>query len=155
MPSSKSDPKTSALRQSGCLHPRPGLVRDEAFTSLPFFDPRDLLQAKYEMLRRVRVDGSSVGDSARAFGLSRQTYYNALRAYQSGGLPALLPARPGPRRPHKLTAEVLAALRSERAARPGTGARELARMVADRFGVQLHPRSIERALAHKDEDLPP
>ena len=154
MPPAKSDPKASALRQNGCLHPRPGLVRDEAFTTHPFFDPRDLLQAKYEMLRRVRVDGSSVRDSARAFGLSRQTFYNARRAYESGGLPALLPAKPGPRQPHKLTAEVLAALRSERAARPGTDARELARMVADRFGIQLHPRSIERALARKD-DAPP
>ena len=36
-------------------------VRDPLFTSgSPFFDPRDLVQVKYELLRRVRVDGDSV-----------------------------------------------------------------------------------------------
>jgi hypothetical protein len=33
--------------------------------------PRDLVQVKYEMLRRVRVDGHSVSQSATGFGLSR------------------------------------------------------------------------------------
>ncbi|WP_423926832.1 DNA cytosine methyltransferase [Candidatus Palauibacter sp.] len=109
------DDKTRTLREHGCLNPRPERVREPRFLDNAFFDPRDLVQVKYEMLRRVREDGESVSGSAARFGLSRPTFYLAQRAYEAGGLPALLPERPGPRRPHKLSAEVVAALRAARA----------------------------------------
>ena len=44
------DDKPRILRQHGCLNARPGDVRDELFLANAFFDPRDLLQVKYEML---------------------------------------------------------------------------------------------------------
>jgi len=58
------DPKAAALRDQGCLHPHPEQVTDDHFASSEFFDARDLVQVKYEMLRRVHVDGRSVSDSA-------------------------------------------------------------------------------------------
>ena len=155
MPSAKDKAKDAILRQRGCRHPRPDAVRDEGFASHAFFDSRDLLQVKYEMLRRVRVDGWTVRASARAFGLSRPTFYAARKAYEQGGLPALLPAKPGPRRPHKLSGELLQALRAERAQRPAASAADLARLAVQRFGVQVHPRSIARALARKESDDSP
>ena len=84
------------LRRRGCLHPHAGQVTDELFADHEFFDPRDLVQVKYEMLRRVRVDGDAVSRSAARFGLSRPAYYQARQAYEAGGLPALLPRKPGP-----------------------------------------------------------
>jgi len=57
MPRRKRDPKAEILRERGCLHPHPEKVSDEAFATNEFFDPRDLVQVKYEMLRRVQVDG--------------------------------------------------------------------------------------------------
>jgi hypothetical protein len=61
--------KESALRRHHALNPRPNAVRDPAFTSgNPFFDPRDLVQVKYEMLRRVREEGDSVSQAAAEFG---------------------------------------------------------------------------------------
>ena len=105
------DAKTHALKQHGCLNPCAEAVRDELFLSNAFFDPRDLVQVKYEMLRRVREDGVPVSRAAASFGVSRPTWYQAQRAYEAGGLPALLPHRPGPRRPHKLSDEVVEALR--------------------------------------------
>ena len=89
----RDDTKHKALRDSGTINPHPEKVTDELFTSNEFFDPRDLLQVKYEMLRRVRVDGQSVSQSALRFGLSRPTYYQAEKAYQEGGLPALWPGQ--------------------------------------------------------------
>ena len=89
------DHKTRTLRERGCLNVRPEKVRDELFLSNAFFDPRDLLQVKYEMLRRVREEGESVSAAATRFGLSRPTFYTALRAYEAGGLPALVPVAPG------------------------------------------------------------
>ena len=52
----KSTPKRQVLRQTGTLNPRPDRVTDELFAGSDFFDPNDLLQVKYEMLRRVHSD---------------------------------------------------------------------------------------------------
>lgn len=146
-----ADAKTRALKQHGCLNPHAEDVTDELFVSNAFFDPRDLLQVKYEMLRRVREDGVPVSRAAATFGVSRPTWYQAQRAYDAGGLPALLPHRPGPRRAHKLTEEVLDALRTAKAEHPALTARELVELVRERFGISVHRRSIDRALARGEK----
>ena len=142
-----ADAKTRSLKEHGCLNPRAERVRDELFLSNPFFDPRDLLQVRYEMLRRVREDGVPVSRAAASFGVSRPTWYQAQRAYEAGGLPGLLPDRPGPRRPHKLSDEVVEALRAAKSERPELTAAELVELVRGRFGISVHRRSIDRALA--------
>src|SRR5260370_28836282 len=107
-----SDEKLKALRQSHALHPHPEGVRDPLFTiGSPFFDPHDLVQVKYELLRRVRVDGDSVSHATSLFALSRPTFYAALAAWERSGLLGLLPEPPGPRQGHKLTEEIIALLR--------------------------------------------
>ena len=142
------DEKGAALRAARALTPRPEAVVDPAFTSgQPFFDARDLVQVKYEMLRRVHAEGHTVTAAAAAFGFSRPSYYLAQAAWQAGGLLGLLPARPGPRGGHKLTAEVVAFLAEQRARAPRPRLADLARLVEERFGLAVHPRSIERALA--------
>lgn len=73
----EEDPKVKALRARRSLNPRPGMVRDERFAGSAFFDARDLVQVKYEMVRRVRVDGDAVSRSAAAFGFSRPSFYEA------------------------------------------------------------------------------
>ena len=155
MPPRKPDPKADALRQRGCLHPHPEKVSDELFSSTEFFDPRDLLQVKYEMLRRVRVDGHTVSQAAAGFGLSRPSFYRAQVVYEEGGLPALLPRKPGPRRAHKLSEEVVEALRDTLAQEPDSDAAALAAWVEKRFGISIHPRSIERALARQEKKRQP
>ena len=146
----RGDPKLEALRAERSLNPRPEEVRDPAFAASEFFDPRDLVQVKYEMVRQVRVDGQPVSRSAAAFGFSRPSFYQAAAAVEEAGLAGLVPARPGPRRAHKLTDEVVAFARQARAADPAPGWAELAASIADRFGVRVHPRSVERALARAE-----
>lgn len=144
------DSKAEALRAQGALHPRPDAVRAAVFETHPFFDRRDVVQVKYEMLRRVDVEGQPITASAEAFGFSRPTFYQAAAAFQRAGLPGLLPQKRGPRRAHKLGDEVMAfvqALRAEEA----VAARALARRVQERFGVHVHPRSIERALRRAEK----
>ena len=141
------DPKVAALRSTRTLNPHPEAVRDPAFTSGdPFFDPRDLLQVKYEMLRRVQLDGQPVTTTATAFGFSRPSFYATLAAWQAGGLSALLPARPGPRSAHKLTPDVVAFLVDYHAQHPHMRSAELAQLLNEHFGLLVHPRSVERAL---------
>jgi len=144
----RADPKEGALRAARSLNPRPEAVTDEAFTAgREFFDARDLVQVKYEMVRRVRAEGQPVTAAAAAFGFSRPSYYQAAAAVDAAGLAGLVPARPGPRRAHKLTAEVVAFAAGERAADPSLSSAALAEAITARFGITVHPRSVERALA--------
>jgi transposase len=122
------------------------LVTDPLFQGQPFFDSRDLLQVKYEMLRKVDIDGVPVSTAATAFGLSRPSYYQARSAFEHGGLAGLTPQKRGPRRAHKFSAEVLELLGQLRAERPEIRYDELAERVRERFGVAVNPRSIERHL---------
>lgn len=147
--SQAKDPKREALRQRGLLHPHPADVTDPLFRQHDFFDPRDLLQVKYEMLRRVQVEGSSVTAATAAFGFSRPVFYQALAAYQHHGLPGLLSQRPGPRRAHKLSDAVLDFVQQHKANNPTLRRAALADLIQDTFGLIVHPRSLERALARR------
>lgn len=143
----RQDPKEEALRASRALNPRPESVVDPEFATSEFLDARDLVQVRYEMVRRVRQEGGTVSAAASAFGFSRPSWYAAAAALDDAGLPGLLPARPGPRRAHKLTEEIVAFLRAACEEDPSLRAPELADRVDETFGVRAHPRSIERALA--------
>ena len=142
--------KTAALRRHHALHPRPQAVRDPAFTSdNPFFDPRDLVQVKYEMLRRVRQEGHSVSESAAAFGFSRPSFYQARAQFEQDGLPGLVPQRPGPKRAHKLSEAVVDLLEAVLAEEATVSSRRLAELLEEQLGLRVHPRSVERALARR------
>src|SRR4030042_499274 len=96
------DPKSKALQEQRCLNPRPEKVSSELFQQSDFFDPRDLLQVKYEMLRQVRVERQPIRQAALQFGFSRPTSYKALAIFDRTGLLGLVRIKPGPRRAHKL-----------------------------------------------------
>ena len=93
----RPDPKEAALAAARCLNPHPEQVRDPGFLSSEFFDARDVVQVKYEMVRKVKADGAPVTAAAAAFGYSRPSYYEAAAALERSGLEGLVPARPGPR----------------------------------------------------------
>jgi transposase len=144
-----SDEKLALLRQSHTLHPHPEGVRDPLFLSgSPFFDPRDLVQVKYELLRRVRVDGYSVAQAASLFALSRPTFYAAHAAWEQAGIAGLLPQPTGPRHAHKLTEELIVQLRP---LAKTMSAPQLAEWLQEQHHLRVHPRSIERALARSEK----
>ena len=147
-PKPKPDRKQLALRQEGTLNPHPEQVTDELFLTNQFFDARDLVQVKYEMLRRVQCDGQPISRAAAAFGFSRPSFYQAKATFQQGGLPALMPHKRGPKQAHKLTSEVLAFVRQLRQENPSGRPADLAARIQEKYGIAVHPRSIERALMH-------
>jgi transposase len=144
-----SDEKQTLLRQSHTLHPHPDQVHDPLFTSgSPFFDSRDLVQVKYELLRRVRVDGYSIAQATTLFALSRPTFYAAQTAWEQAGIAGLLPEPTGPRHGYKLTEELLAQLQPlARTMSPP----QLAEWLQQQYHLIVHPRSIERALARSEK----
>jgi transposase len=143
--------KRDALRRQGTLNPHPELVGDALFQQSDFFDPDDLVQVRYEMLRRVQIGHHSVSQSAAVFGFSRPTYYQAESDFQSHGLAGLLPQKRGPRQAHKLTPRVLEYVRQMRSERPSLSSTDLGAAIQERFGIAVHPRSIERALARREK----
>ncbi len=145
----QQDSKGRALREHGALHPRPSQVRDPIFENNGFFDPRDLVMVKYEMIRRVRVEHRPASEAANAFGFSRVALYQAMAAFHAEGLPGLLPRRRGPKAANKLTNDVLEFIDQQRAADGGLRAPALAKMIKEHLGLTVHPRSIERALARR------
>jgi len=147
------DPKSRALQQEASLHPHPEQVTDELFLTQEFFDPRDLVQVKYEMLRRVQSEGQAVSQSAVNFGFSRPSFYQAQAAFEQGGLPGLMPRKRGPKTAHKLTAEVLAFVRQAQQEDPSLRPAALASLIKNRYGVSVHPRSVERALTRRQKKL--
>jgi transposase len=153
MPGRKQrDSKGVSLQQHGTLNPRPRDVTDPLFQENEFFDGRDLVQVKYEMLRRVRVDGTSVSQSATLFGFSRPSYYQAQMAFEEDGLVGLIPEKRGPKGAHKLNTEVLDFVAQAQATQPAPRLTELARLIEERFGFHVHPRSIERALSRRKKN---
>ena len=142
----RPDPKAHFLAQCGALHPHPQRVRDALFRGSTFFDPRDRVQVRYEMVRRFRVNGQAAVAVARSFGVSRQSLYLLARAFQGRGLPGLFPSKRGPKAARKCTDEVLALVHARLAESPGRTADELLSEVQRRLGIHLHRRTLQRRL---------
>jgi len=146
LPMADQDTKLRTLQQQGTLNPRPKAVRDALFLQDDFFDPRDLVQVKYEMLRRVRTEGKPVTDAAANFGFSRPSFYQAQSAFEQDGLAGLVPHKRGPKQAYKLTEEVLTFIGEARQNEPSIRLPDLVKRIQERFGTKVHPRSIERSL---------
>jgi transposase len=144
-----TDAKQQALRECAALHFRPQDVTDELFSSHEFFDPHDLVQVKYEMLRRVQIDQQSVVQAASAFGFSRPSFYQAWEAFQQAGLPGLIPKRRGPKQAHKLSDEVLDYLEQLQMVDEALRTPQLCEKLLKKFGLSVHRRSLERALSRR------
>ena len=130
-----------ALTEAGLLHPDPDAVLAPLFTGgSGFFLASDKVQVKYEMLRARLVDGLPVAEAAAAHGYSRAAFYLVAAAFEQSGMAGLIDERRGRRGPVKLRAEIVDFIRAEE---HGSGA-QVAEQVAERFGVLLHRRTIER-----------
>ena len=138
--------KQERLREAGTLNRTPEKVREPAFAAGDFFDSRDLLQVRYEMVRLVRKGGATLAQAAERFGVSRPTCFRMVKSFERGGLQGLIPAKRGPRGPHKITAEMLRFVEDYREQHGRVGARRLVRMIEAEFGVRVHPRGLEKAL---------
>jgi transposase len=149
----KRDTKRETLAKDGALNPRPEAIRDAVFTGNPFFDAKDLVQVRYEMVRQHRVDGVAISEASTNFGVSRPTFYKAFRALQKAGLPGLLPSQRGPKDGHKISAEVVAFVADLRAASSGLTTSQCLKEIETRFGIKVHRRSLERALARKKKRI--
>lgn len=141
--------KIQALRRSGTLNANPQKVRQSAFIEGGFFDPHDLVQLKYETLRAVENDGKPIVEAALEFGLSRPTIYECQENFRQDGMEGLLPKKRGPKQPRKLTGEVCKYMSEALLHDPGLKMTALAESIKKRFGIVVHPRTLEKAVVKK------
>ena len=119
-------------------------VESALFQQSDFFDPRDKVQVKYEMLRAALVDSLNVSQASRQHGYSRESFYTAAEAFREQGVPGLAEEKRGPKGARKLTPEVQRFLVQELKKNPSVSSRELAERVAEKLAVDVHRRSVER-----------
>ncbi|MEE8296999.1 MAG: helix-turn-helix domain-containing protein [Hyphomicrobium sp.] len=142
--------KRAHLSDAGVLNAHPARVDDPLFHDHPtFFDANDQLQVRYEMLRSHRVDDQSVVAICQRYGVSRQSFYNVQERFDVEGTVGLLPRKPGPKGPSKLTAEVLQFIARELQDDPDRNVRSLVTELEGRFGVRVHKRTLEKLLAER------
>jgi transposase len=149
----RQDTKKAALARDGALNPHPEAVRDRLFNENPFFDPKDLVQVRYEMVRRHRVDSLPISEVADTFGVSRPTFYKAQSTFADQGLAGLVPQQRGPKEGHKISAEVLAFVEDLKTASPDLTLPQCIAAITARFGVSVHRRSLERAMSRKKKHV--
>ena len=133
------------LKKAGLFNPDQERVKDPLFLEhTNFFDPCDNLQIRYEMLRSHLMESDSVVEVCRRFGISRQSFYTIEEKFKQEGTAGLLPKRPGPRGPSKITAEVLEFVLQCLQAGQKISIIEIKSQIQKKFGVSLHRRTIEK-----------
>ena len=159
----KSDSKQAkirALAEEGTLNPVPGKVQDPKFQDGEFFDPRDIVQVKYEMLRRVSAENASVTSATEDYGVSRPTYYQTRASFEEAGIAGLVPRKRGPQGPHKVRGAVLEFIREQRVEGEPIRARQLGRTDTGKIRSRYPPKDDRasrsgkknRALTHDGGD---
>ena len=141
--------KIELLRGQGVLNRDPESVREPLFKKDAFFDPHDLVQVKYEMIRQVTREGKSVTGASESFGFSRPSFYQAKNSFEDEGVIGLVPKKRGPRHRHKLTEEVLSYVNLRLGQDGDAEIEDIAAEIEEKFSIKIHPRSIRRALEDK------
>lgn len=144
--------KLRALQEQGSVYSSSKKVRDPLFLNEEFFDPNDIVQVKYELLRRVQVEGVSITDAVKNFGFSRLSFYRTLKIFDEFGLPGLIPKKRGPKKAHKMTTEILEFIHNKIQDSPSINNVTLKKMIEEKFNLLVHTRSINRALSPKKKE---
>lgn len=136
--------KMTYLKENETFNLHASSVKDELFMSSKFFDPHDLMQVKYELLRKVSQDNCPVTKAIDLFGISRPYYYKLKAAFKQSGLAGLSSHKRGPKGAHKLTAEVIDFIGRAVETDPAVRNDQLAQRIEEQFGAVIHARTIER-----------
>lgn len=141
------DRKYISLKKNGTLNKDFRKVKDKLFKEHSFFDVKDVIQVKYEMLRRVLREDSSISEAAKNFGFSRPSFYEAKESFELEGLSGLIPKKPGPKKAHKLSEEVMDYIFDNTLEKNKSS--EIKELIQEKFGIKVHTRSIERAISKR------
>jgi transposase len=140
----KEKAKIWYLKKNTTFNSRASEVKDELFLKNAFFDPEDLVQVKYEMLRKVEKEDVGVKEAVHLFGMSRQYYYKIKSAFDQNGMAGLLPDKRGPKHPFKLTDDIVGFINKLVKEKPSEANHQIAEKIEAQFNVAVNPRTIQR-----------
>ena len=147
--------KAEFLKSAGAWNERARQVNSPLFRQSDFFDPRDKVQVKYEMLRGVFADAMTVAGASSTFGYSRESFYTVAEAFREKGLVGLVDGRRGPKQPRKLTPEAQRFLLAQLKKDPAVSSGELTERLAKELCVEVSQRSVERFRSGKKKPRRP
>jgi transposase len=104
----------------------------------------DAVRVAAEIFNDLLRRGDSVVDVCRRFGITRQSFYTLQEKLLRQGTAGLLPRKPGPRGPSKLTEELLAFINQQVQQDQNVSIMSIINDVQVNFGVSLHRRTIEK-----------
>ncbi len=140
-------PKIDFLKSQGLLNPRPERVTHPLFKTLEFFDPRDLPQVRYEMLRAARVEQASVTKACKLLGFSREYFYRLERAFIERGYIALVGSPKGRPPLLALNQEIVHFIVHRKLEQPRMSGEELSKEILKLYKVDCSGRTVERIVA--------
>lgn len=138
------DSKLKILEENGSFNKSADKVKDPIFQNNPFFDAKDIVQVKYEMLRAVKKDQQPVMQIAKTFGFSRVSYYKTLNDFRNNGMEGILPKKRGPQKAHKLTSEIMEYIYEKTTQNPRITKKELVKILETDKGIKIHKRTLEK-----------
>ena len=141
--------KKDFLMKNGAYNKNYEKVKNPKFIKDEFYDPMDIVQVKYEMLKEVSKNGESITAAAADFGFSRTAFYNIKGVFDKEGVCGLVSDKKGPKKPYKLTLEYQKQLDDYIKENPGVSSSELAKMINKGGAVTINKRTIERYRAKK------
>jgi transposase len=142
---SNKDIKYQTLQDNKTLNRHPEQVTDPLFQEHDFFDARDLIQVKYEMLRKVEREQWTVAKASKIFGFSRPSFYKTQHDFEQDGINGLISEKRGPKKAHKISTDIMMfiekLMQSQR-----FPIQTIVKKVEENFNVTVHKRTIERAI---------
>jgi len=141
--------KKEILMANGTFNKNHEKVKKEKFLTEPFYDPMDIVQVKYEMLKDATEGSRQIAKVATEFGLSRASFYKIKEAFESRGLSALVPEKPGPKKPYKLTEPYTEYIDKYISEKPKASSNEIATNLRKDKGLKVSKRTVERYRSKK------
>lgn len=141
-----SNEKAEFLKKEGVLNPKPERVLHPLFQSQAFFDPRDLPQVRYEMLRSARAEQLTVTEACKLFGFSREYFYRLERVFMSSGFTGLLGSTRGRRPLVALNQEIVNFIIHRKISEPSLTGEDLRKELKNIYQVDCSRRTVERVI---------
>ncbi len=141
--------KKGILVANGTFNKNHEKVKNEKFLTDTFYDPMDIVQVKYEMLKDAAEGSWQIAKVAAEFGLSRASFYKIKEAFESRGLSALVPEKPGPKKPYKLTEPYAKYIDKYISEKPKASSNEIATNLRKDKGLKVSKRTVERYRSKK------
>jgi len=136
--------KKEILLENGTYNNNHNKVRDSRFLEDGFYDPQDLVQVKYEMLRSAYNTDCTISELAASFGFSRAAYYKIKNVFDKEGISALVSQPSGPKKPRKLTSGHRQFIDHYLLENPSVSSLHIADILKKERGIDISKRTIER-----------